>query len=123
MREAANDGTLVIDARTTDEFHGFTRGRDVARRGHVPGAHCEPWRSNFTSAGTYLPAEALRAKYENVVRDPEKRIIVYCRTGMDASIPYFVLRSLGYSVALHDGSYVEWSRDRSLPIAKLSQRP
>jgi thiosulfate/3-mercaptopyruvate sulfurtransferase len=49
-------------------------------------------------------------------------VIVYCRTGMDASVPYFVLRSLGYDVSLYDGSFVEWSRDRSLPVALSSRR-
>lgn len=35
--------------------------------------------------------------------------IVYCRTGMQASVTYFVLRYLGYDVSLYDGSFLEWS--------------
>ena len=54
------------------------------------------------------------------ITNRDARVVVYCRTGMDASVPYFVLRSLGYDVALYDGSYAEWSRDRSLPVARLS---
>lgn len=65
------------------------------RPGHIPGAEWAP-------------------------RDA--RVIVYCRKGMDASVPYFILRSLGYDVALYDGSYAEWSRDRLLPVATLSFR-
>ncbi|MBV9067874.1 MAG: hypothetical protein JO093_14215 [Acidobacteria bacterium] len=36
--------------------------------------------------------------------------IVYCRTGMQASMTYFVLRYLGYDASLYDGSFIEWSK-------------
>lgn len=118
----SNPNTIVIDARSAYEFHGFRRGVNVARRGHIPGAECSPSSTNFARNGSFLPEAALRAKYEKLVPDRHSRVIVYCRTGMDASVPYFVLRSLGYDVALYDGSYAEWSRDRSLPVATLSWR-
>lgn len=114
--------TVLIDARSGYEFHGFRRGSNVTRRGHIPGAECSPWSMNYTPTGSFLPEAALRAKYERLVTDRNARVIVYCRTGMDASVPYFILRSLGYDVALYDGSYAEWSRDRSLPVAMLSFR-
>ena len=41
----------------------------------------------------------------------ESANIVYCRTGMQASMTYFVLRYLGYEATLYDGSYVEWSNE------------
>lgn len=121
VRDAGPD-TVVIDARSSYEFYGFRRGASVTRRGHIPGAECSPWSMNYARNGSFLPEAALRAKFEKLVPDRDARVIVYCRTGMDASVPYFVLRSLGYDVALYDGSYAEWSRDRSLPVAKLSSR-
>ncbi|HEX6086940.1 MAG TPA: rhodanese-like domain-containing protein [Thermoanaerobaculia bacterium] len=121
IRDAGPD-TIVIDARSPYEFHGLRRGVNVTRRGHVPGAECSPWSTNYARGGSFLPEAELRARYEKLVPDRNARVIVYCRTGMDASVPYFVLRSLGYDVALYDGSYAEWSRDRSLPVARLSFR-
>lgn len=122
VRDAASKGAMLIDARPAQEFHGFRRGANVARRGHIPGAECEPWQSNLAAGGSLLSADALRAKYGALIAKDAGRIIVYCRTGMEASMPYFILRSLGYDVALHDGSYTEWARDKSLPVAKLSGR-
>lgn len=118
----AGPSTILIDARSAFEFHGLRRGVNVARRGHIPNAECSPWSANYARNGSFLPEATLLAKYEQLVTNRDARVIVYCRTGMDASVPYFVLRSLGYDVALYDGSYAEWSRDRSLPVARLSSR-
>lgn len=117
---ASGPDTIVIDARSALEFHGFRRGAQVTRRGHIPRSECLPWSANYARNGSFLSDAALRARYEKLVADRGARVIVYCRTGMDASVPYFVLRSLGYDVALYDGSYAEWSRDRSLPVARVS---
>jgi thiosulfate/3-mercaptopyruvate sulfurtransferase len=47
-----------------------------------------------------------------------KEIIVYSRTGREASHIYFTLKNfLGFpNVRLYRGSWVEWSADRNLPI-------
>jgi thiosulfate/3-mercaptopyruvate sulfurtransferase len=37
-------------------------------------------------------------------------VVVYCRTGVQASMLYFVSRYLGYETKMYDGSYVDWSR-------------
>lgn len=119
VRAAVSAGDLVIDARPSREFEGYRRGAQVARPGHIPGALCAPWKTNYTRNGTFLPPTVLRARYDEMIRNPDERVIVYCRTGMDAAVPYFILRSLGYEVALHDGGFTEWSRVRALPVAKL----
>jgi 3-mercaptopyruvate sulfurtransferase SseA len=43
-------------------------------------------------------------------------VISYCRTGVEASMTYFVLRYLGLDPTLYDGSFVEWSRDADTPV-------
>lgn len=122
VRAAVDRGAMLIDARSPYEYHGFRRGSSVVRRGHIPGAECQPWASNLAANGSFLSQDALRARYAKLIAINDPRTIVYCRTGMEASMPYFVLRSLGYNVALFDGSYTEWARDPSLPVAKLSAR-
>ncbi|MFL5382116.1 MAG: sulfurtransferase [Longimicrobiaceae bacterium] len=37
-------------------------------------------------------------------------VVVYCRTGVQASWDYFVARYLGYQVKMYDGSFIDWSR-------------
>lgn len=124
MRRAVDNGeAVVIDARSSYEFQGVHRGHDVARRGHIPNAQCMPWQANLAKGGVFRSPETLKSVYANIVGAPDKRVVVYCRTGMEASMPYFVLRSLGYNVALYDGSYTEWSRDRSAPVVKKATRP
>ena len=121
MRAAYESGDAVlIDARRGEQFIGSTPGRSVVRGGHIPGALCNPWKMNVTADDTFLSPAELKSMYEPLIQRGAQRIIVYCRTGMEASMPYFVLRSLGYDVALYDGSYAEWARDPSAPVATLS---
>ena len=43
-------------------------------------------------------------------RPSVRTIVVYCRTGMQASFDYFLARYLGYpDVRLYDGSLEEWA--------------
>lgn len=122
MRTAAAGDTTMIDARSPYEFYGLRRGKQVTRRGHVPGAHCEPWQANLMKNGEFKPRAELQSSYARMIPRKDAQVIVYCRTGMEATMPYFILRSLGYDVALFDGSFTEWSRDNTTPVAKLARR-
>jgi len=98
----------IIDAREPAQFLGVEAGADINCPGHIPSAVNVPWNMNLTSSMTpvFRSPEDLRALYD--LRDNDAPI-VYCRTGMQASVTYFVLRYLGYDVRLYDGSYIEWS--------------
>ena len=123
MRSAITSGAVLIDARPVQEYEGLYRGNDVPRRGHIPGASCEPWQTNLTRNGSFRSARELEERYARLAGEPgENRVIVYCRTGMEATMPYFVLRSLGYDVVLYDGSFTEWSRDPFTPVERTSFR-
>ena len=104
--------TALIDAREPAQFLGAEAGADITCPGHIPSAVNVPWSMNLTSSmiPVFRSAEELRALYD--LRDNETAI-VYCRTGMQASVAYFALRYLGYDVRLYDGSYMEWNREES----------
>ena len=67
----------------------------------------------------FKSGDALRQLYQDAGVTPGKEIVVYCRTGVRASHDYFVLRLLGYEhVRLYDGSFVEWSAQATVPVAR-----
>ncbi|MFQ5853769.1 MAG: sulfurtransferase, partial [Candidatus Binatia bacterium] len=110
----------LVDARSPGEFDGKVPGREISRPGHIPGAVSVDWIRNLTVEPRQFKSSPKLARiYRKAGATPDKEIIVYCRTGMRASHDYFVLRLLGYQkVRLYDGSYVEWSADTTLPVAR-----
>lgn len=93
---------VLIDTRSADQFDS----------GHIPCATNIPWQENLTAEHTPTfksPAE-LKALYSGSGLAQNASVVTYCRTGMQASVTYFVLRYLGQDVHLYDGSYSEWSK-------------
>jgi thiosulfate/3-mercaptopyruvate sulfurtransferase len=90
------DAFVLIDAR----------GRDQYAKGCIEGAVNVPAGEQIT-----LKDEAkLRAIYTAAGVTPKTLNISYCRSGMEASLTYFVLKYLGYDeTKLYDGSYSEWT--------------
>lgn len=108
-----NDSTIVlIDARPPAEFTGQTAGDGVTRPGHVPGAHNVFWRTALVSeTDTRLRSpEVLAAAYTLADAAQRDTVVVYCRTGVQASHAYFVARYLERPVKMYDASYLDWSR-------------
>lgn len=108
-----NDSTFVlIDARPAAEFTGETPGAGVTRPGHIPGAHNIFWRSALVS-DTDLRLRSphvLAAAYTLADAAQGDTVVVYCRTGVQASHAYFVGRYLRRPVKMYDGSFIDWSR-------------
>ena len=109
LREQLGPNLVIVDARPVAQFDGSEAGADVKRAGRIPGAVNVPATANFAADGTFRSADELRALYERAGMSKESANVVYCRTGMQASVTYFVLRYLGYDATLYDGSYLEWS--------------
>lgn len=109
LRDQVGPNLVIIDARSPAQFCGNEAGPDVDHPGHIPGAVNIPYDSNLDAGGALRPAGDLRALYHRAGVTRDSANIVYCRTGMQASMTYFVLRYLGYDVTLYDGSFVEWS--------------
>jgi thiosulfate/3-mercaptopyruvate sulfurtransferase len=112
--EAANspESKVVLwDDRPVNNYTGEVPAAGVARNGHIPGAVSLYWADLVASPTNpvLLPPRDLRNVLEAHGITPDKRVVVYCRTGMQATYGYFVLRYLGYENAVsYDGSMTEW---------------
>jgi len=104
---------VVIDARTPDEYHGTADAdEEDAARGHVEGAYALPYQNTLLEDKPYLfksDAE-LEELFQDSGMDRDKTTVVYCGSGIRASVSYLTASHLGYPVLLYDGSYEEWNR-------------
>ncbi len=94
--------TNLIDSRPDADFTS----------GHIPGAVSVFWHKNFEAAEdpSLRPPFELRKLYEGFGVTRDKPVITYCRSGVQASYTYFILKWLGYDVTMYDGSYQQWSK-------------
>jgi thiosulfate/3-mercaptopyruvate sulfurtransferase len=109
---------VLIDTRTPGEYTGETPSAGVPRPGHIPGAINLYWPSLVVSTTNpqFLSVHELRSIFESMGVTPDKKVIVYCRSGMKASPVYFVLSYLGYNVTMFDGSFSQWSPLSYTPV-------
>ena len=105
----------LLDARASEEYGGRVPGKGVTRGGHIPGAANLCWRLTLEAGDPpKLRSEnELRALFEAAGARPGRTVVTYCRTGVQASHLYVVAKALGYPAKLYDGSYVEWSQEKT----------
>ena len=121
------DGPLLIDMRSPEEYRGervsppwlaFDHGAE--RRGHIPGAQNLYVDNLLTDAGTLLPPDELRKRFEAVGVTDGINIVTYCRLSHRGSLAWFILtRLLGRSnVRVYDGSWTEWGSIVGFPVER-----
>lgn len=110
--------SVLIDARPADEYSGEKSGDSVTRAGHIPGAKNLFWMQNVESKENpeLKPPPELRPMWKAAGATPGKRIVTYCRTGIQASYAYFTAKFLGYDAAMYDGSFLEWSNAKDTKV-------
>jgi thiosulfate/3-mercaptopyruvate sulfurtransferase len=113
----------LIDARPPEQFSGAQPGDGISRPGHIPGAVNIYWVKTLESQSDpqLLPIPDLRKMF-HAAGVSNRRVIVYCRSGMQSSYLYFVARFLGFEASMYDGSFLEWSNSSANPVEKISPR-
>ena len=115
LNERLGSNTLtIIDNRTKKEFDGATPYGEK-RGGHIPGAIHIDWQEFFTHDGKIKKKETLSALLDNYGVHADREVVVYCTGGVRSAMAYFVFRHLDYKVRNYDGSWWDWSHNRSLP--------
>lgn len=115
---------VIIDVRPAELFSG--KKVEEARGGHIPGATNRPFTQDLKKQESYLELqnlEELGKAYAAIIPNREAPVIVHCRTGLQASQTFFVLKSLlGYkNVRWYDGGWIEWASRPELPASSTDK--
>ncbi len=109
---------LVLDARAAGRFTGATpEPRAGMRSGHIPGSANVPYTELLNADGTFLPVEAVRARFAQAGVDANSRPVTSCGSGVTACILTLGLRLSGLPEgAVYDGSWTEWGGRADTPV-------
>lgn len=112
-------GVVLIDARPRAQYTG-EEAAGLERPGHIPGARNLFWQEMLESVERPVLKDAaeLRRMFAEAGAGEGRTVVAYCRTGVQASMTYFVARLLGHEVRMYDGSFEDWSRRAELPVAR-----
>jgi thiosulfate/3-mercaptopyruvate sulfurtransferase len=116
----------LIDARAAGRFEATAPEAWPGRRqGHIPGSRSLPLdRLTDPETKTLLPADRLRALFEEAGLDFGRPVVATCGSGVTACGLAFALHLLGHrDVAVYDGSWAEWGLPGDTPVETGPARP
>jgi len=112
-------GCVLVDARSAERFEGHNEPIDPVA-GHVPGSVNFACQANLSADGRFLGRDALRAAWSGLLCGrPSGRMVSMCGSGVTACHNLLALEHAGLGEGrLYPGSWSEWIRDPSRPVAK-----
>lgn len=117
-QEITDNSATVIDVRDAYRYRGESEPIDLVA-GHIPGAINIPFSENLDENGEFLPSEILKEKYQNLLSDKPKKLIIHCGSGVTACHTILALDHAGFPIPnLYVGSWSEWSRREGKKIAR-----
>jgi thiosulfate/3-mercaptopyruvate sulfurtransferase len=119
--ELSGGHSALVDARGADRFAGDNETLDPVA-GHVPGARNHPFAGNLDARGRFLDAGELRRRWQQTLgTTPPEKLVSMCGSGVTACHNLLALEVAGLGGArLYAGSWSEWIRDPSRPVARGS---
>jgi thiosulfate/3-mercaptopyruvate sulfurtransferase len=119
LARVADPSSRLLDARAPERFRGEVEPIDAVA-GHVPGAVNHPFTTSVGEDGRLLPPATLRAAFaRRLAGVPASRTIAMCGSGVTACHLLLAMEHAGLPGAqLYAGSWSEWSRDPSRPVAQ-----
>ncbi|MGD1223704.1 sulfurtransferase [Streptomyces krungchingensis] len=107
---------VLLDARAGERYRGEVEPIDPVG-GHIPGAVSAPTTENVEADGRFLPAAELADRFKSLGAVATSEVGVYCGSGVSGAHEVLALAVAGIPAALYVGSWSEWSRDGSRPVA------
>lgn len=119
VKAAMDNGGMLVDHRPNDQFIGVNKHGKSARFGTIPGAKNLPenWLTQ-NGGGTFRSTDELKKLYAMAGVPTSGPQINFCNSGHWASLGWFVSSELmgDKDAKMYDGSMIEWTADKSLPI-------
>ena len=118
QQQLGDQRIVLVDGRGADRFAGQNETIDPVA-GHVPGAVNHPFTRNLDAQGRFLPAPELRERWLATLagRAPTE-LVAMCGSGVSACHNLLALEHAGFEgVRLYPGSWSEWIRDPTRPVA------
>lgn len=118
IETAINNGNIIIDTRTKNEYNGSVLKDGAYLKGKIPTSQFMDWANaiNYSKDKKTKTIKELESIYNKILPNKNDTIYVYCHSGVRSAHTTFVLTQiLGYkNVKNYDGSWIEWSYYKSL---------
>ncbi|AFZ67885.1 sulfurtransferase [Deinococcus peraridilitoris] len=111
------ENVTLIDSRAAARYAGETEPLDK-KAGHIPGAVNIDWSASLDEHGYFRTPQEQRARFGPLL---EQQAIVYCGSGVSATVNLLALELAGKPPGTHTrlyaGSWSDWVSDDARPIA------
>jgi len=102
-----DENVVLLDTRSQEEYNSGT----------IPGSILIDYQNNNYNDGTYRSIQDIHIIYREAGIDPDKTVIMYCKTSIRAAQTCLALYNAGYrNLKVYDGAWIEWSSDVTLPV-------
>jgi thiosulfate/3-mercaptopyruvate sulfurtransferase len=119
VRKAVDAGITLVDNRPNNQYLGINRHGMSKRSGTIPSSKNMPenWMTK-NGGGSFRDKADLDKLYKLAGVPTSGDQITFCNTGHWASLGWFVSSEImgNKQTRMYDGSMVEWSADKSLPM-------
>lgn len=116
---AIDDENIIIqDTRAESENTGEELKSGAAQKGKIPSCIWFEWTEALDEDEKFKSASEIKALLNERGITSDKEVITFCQSAVRSSHAMFTLTELlGFeNVRNYDGSWIEWSKDDSLPI-------
>jgi len=118
LKNLESKENIVLDARSPERFSGQNEPLDI-KGGHIPDSVNRYLQLNLTSNGKFKDPATLNSEFKALLGETTAAAVVHsCGSGVTACHNLFALELAGMGTGrLYPGSWSEWIREPSRPIA------